>query len=78
MRTFITLVLISACAATAPAAQTNWPAYKEPESKPERAAEHQKAKIIVKVKGKNGSWKTEREFPLMFSNNRKADKPKKK
>lgn len=46
----------------------------------EKQVEHQANKIIVKSrdKGSNGPWKAEREFPLMFSNNRKAKKPKAK
>ena len=48
----------------------------------EKKAEHTANKIIVKAREKGSKkesdWKTEREFPLMFGNNRKARKPKDK
>ena len=65
-RALIPLVLIAAVAANA-----------APD--PARKAEHQANKIIVKKKDAAGNWQTEREFPLMFANNRKAprkEKPK--
>lgn len=47
----------------------------------EKKAEHQANKIVVKSRDKGSKkesdWKAEREFPLMFGNNRKARKPKK-
>lgn len=39
-----------------------------------KTVEHKKDRITVKVKDANGKDKVEREFPLMFANNRKADK----
>jgi hypothetical protein len=43
---------------------------------------HQSNKIIIKLRPKGSKkesdWKTEREYPLMFSNNRKAKKEKTK
>jgi len=53
------------------------------ETEKERKAEHQLNKITVKARDKGSKkesdYKTEREFPLMFANNRKAKKttPKK-
>lgn len=48
----------------------------------EKKTEHTANKIIVKAREKGSKkesdWKTEREFPLMFGNNRKARKPKDK
>jgi hypothetical protein len=49
-----------------------------PADKAERKAPHQAGKIVIKKKDANGNWQTERECPLMFANNRKADKPKEK
>lgn len=44
----------------------------------ERKAEHSQNKIIVKSRAKGSTkesdWQTEREYPLMFANNRKAKK----
>lgn len=48
-------------------------------SERETKVEHQASKIIVKSRAKgdsNAPWKTDREYPFMFSNNRKAKKAK--
>jgi hypothetical protein len=46
----------------------------------EKKVEHQEGKIIVKERDKGSKkesdWKTSKEYPLMFKNNRKA-RPKK-
>jgi hypothetical protein len=44
------------------------------QAKEEKKVEHGRDRITVKSKDSKGSWKTEREFPLMFANNRKAGK----
>lgn len=43
---------------------------------PNRRAEHGRNKIVIKVKDKNGNWKTEKEIFLMFDNNRKSRQKK--
>ena len=46
----------------------------------ERKAEHQESKIIIKARDKGSKkesdFQVEREFPLMFANDRKARKQK--
>ena len=44
---------------------------KQPDKK---TVEHKKDRIRVKVKDSKGKEKVEREFPLMFANNRKASR----
>lgn len=46
----------------------------------EKKTEHGRNRITVKSrdKGSTGPWKTEREYVLMFDNNRKARKPNNK
>jgi hypothetical protein len=49
----------------------------EPKVEKEKKIEHADNKVIVKEREKgNSEWKTAKEFPLMFKNNRKARKPK--
>ena len=46
-------------------------------AKIEKMIDHQPNKIIVKSRKNNAqNWKTDREFTLMFDNNRKAKKGK--
>ena len=56
MRTVAVIVLVAAAA---------W-------AKNDKQVEHRKDRIVVKEKDKKGKFKTAREFPLMFDNNRKA------
>ena len=75
MKTCIILLLIAAIVFPSEGANTN----KVDKADKERKAEHQANKIIVESrdKGSAGPWTTEREYPLMFSNNTKANKSKK-
>jgi hypothetical protein len=65
------VLLASACHA----ANTN----KVDKTEKETKVEHHANKIVVKSreKGSNAPWKTDREMPLMFLNNRKAKKESK-
>jgi len=83
MRVFL-LAAILACSCQAqgkgkdkPDVSTNNPPVKVEK---EKKAVHEAGKIVVKARDKGSKkesdWKTEREYPLMFRNNRKA-RPKK-
>jgi len=75
MKAIIAFLMISASFSCI-ADNTNKPAKAEQEKK----TEHQDNKIIVKTRDKGSQkesdWKTEREYVLMFKNNRKGRQKK--
>jgi hypothetical protein len=70
----IRILIFALLAATCHAANTN----KVDKAEKEKKTEHAENKIVKKSrdKGSNAPWKTEKEYTLMFKNNRKA-RPKK-
>jgi hypothetical protein len=72
------LAIASHAKGRTPAASTNTPPGQVKQM--ERKAEHLANKIIIKSRDKGSKkesdWKTSKEFPLMFGNNRLGRKPK--